>query len=129
MCSGISKAGYFQPMFSRVAAISSTPRGAPCAAPVFAFFGAPFAMTVLQQINVGRERSAFAATIAASIASGSWPLTPGMTYQPYPSKRRGVSSVNHCRIEAFSESIEIPLSSQKAISLERPSVPASEHAS
>src|ERR1043165_1960792 len=53
--SGISNGGYGQPMAWRVAAISSAPSGAPCAAPVLAFFGAPLAMTVLQQMRVGRD--------------------------------------------------------------------------
>jgi hypothetical protein len=46
--------------------------------------------------------------IAASTASTSWPSTCGITFQPYASKRFGVSSVNQC---FASPSIEIPLSS------------------
>ena len=68
---------------SRVAATSSAPSGAPCAAPVLAFFGAPFAITVLQQISVGRV--ALALRLARSprrSRSASWPSTSGITCQP-----------------------------------------------
>jgi hypothetical protein len=74
-------------MAARVAAISSAPSGAPWAAPVLAFFGAPLAMVVLQQIRVGRAVSLpfahlFAFLMALSTASTSWPSTFGMTCQP-----------------------------------------------
>ena len=58
---GFRTADAVQPRLSRVAATSSAPSGAPCAAPVFAFFGAPFAITVLQQMSVGRCRFALRA--------------------------------------------------------------------
>ncbi|CSC94574.1 Uncharacterised protein [Vibrio cholerae] len=57
-------------------------------------FGEPKPMMVLVQISVGRDVSAFAASIAALIASASWPSTAGITCQPYASKRFGVSSEN-----------------------------------
>jgi hypothetical protein len=47
-----------------------------------AFFGAPFAMTVLQQIRLGRLFSRFALRMARSTASTSWPSTLGITCQP-----------------------------------------------
>src|SRR6185503_15324744 len=80
--SGISKGGYGQPIAARVAATSSAPSAAPCAAPVFAFFGAPLAIMVLQQIRLGRLFSRFALRIARSTASTSWPSTFGITCQP-----------------------------------------------
>src|ERR1051326_5055209 len=113
--SGISKGGYGQPMAVRVAATSSPPKADPCAAPVLAFLGAPFAMTVLQQMSVGRlfERllSLFALRMARSTASTSCPATFGMTCHPYGPKRLGTSSVYHSAIWPLSESIEMPLSS------------------
>ena len=68
-------------------------------------------MTVLAQISVGRDFSRFALRSARSTASRSWPSTSGITCQPYASKRRRTSSVNHCLIRPLSESIEMPLSS------------------
>ena len=82
-------------------------------------------ITVLQQISVGLS-DAFAFWIAASTASTSWPSTCGITFQPYASKRFGVSSWNQF---TTSPSIEMPLSSYSAISLFSFSVPASEQAS
>ena len=98
-------------MFLRVAATSSAPSGAPCAAPVFAFFGAPFAMIVFRQMSVGFCDCALATTSARSMASASCPSTPGTPFQPYASNRFGVSSVNQLLMLPFSESMEMPLSS------------------
>ena len=84
------------------------PSAAPCVAAVPCAFGAPYPMTVLQHRIDGRSVAARAASIAAIIASESWPSTLGTTCQPYAAKRRGVSSVNQPRV---SPSIEMPLSS------------------
>ena len=67
-CFGISNGGCRQPIASRVAATSFSPSGAPCAAPVLALVGAPFAITVLAQISVGRVFSRFALRSARSTA-------------------------------------------------------------
>jgi hypothetical protein len=65
-----------------VAAISFSPRGAPCAAPVLALVGAPFAITVFAMMSVGRALSRFAFFSALSTAAASWPSTPAITCQP-----------------------------------------------
>ena len=70
--------------------------------------GEPLPITVLQQMSVGSETSARAASIARATAAGSWPSTPGTTCHPYAWKRFGVSSRNQPRT---SPSIDIPLSS------------------
>ena len=49
-----------------------------------------------------------------------------ITFQPYASKRRTVSSRNQC---STSPSIEMPLSSYSTTSFDSPQVPASEQAS
>src|SRR5450631_191364 len=105
---GISNAGNVQPSASRVSATSFSPSACPCARSVLARLGDPLPMMVLQQMSVGRSVLVWALRIAASTASTSWPSTPGMTCQPYASKRRGVSSVNQ---PLTSPSIEMPLSS------------------
>src|SRR5690606_39405079 len=124
--SGITNGGCSQPSALRVAATSSAPSAAPCVAAVPCLFGAPQPIVVLQQINVGRSRSARAASIAALIASASCPSTFSMTCQPYARKRAGVSSVNQ---PSVGPSIEMPVSSQNVICLPSPTAPASEQAS
>lgn len=52
-------------------ATSSSPKAAPWAFPVFRFVGAGHPMIVRSMINDGRDRSAFAASTAASRASTS----------------------------------------------------------
>jgi hypothetical protein len=71
-------------------------------------FGEPLPITVLQQMSVGRLEPARARSIAAATARASWPSTFGITFQPYASKRRGVSSRNH---PSTLPSILMPLSS------------------
>src|SRR5450759_375608 len=80
-CLGLSKGGYFQPLYSRVAATSASPSAAPCTSCVSALLGEPMPMMVLQQISVGLSVTFFPALIAASTASGSWPFTE-TTCQP-----------------------------------------------
>ena len=80
-------------------------------------------MVVRQQTRVGLSRERSAASIAARIAAASCPSTPRMTFHPYASNRAGVSSVNQ---PAVSPSMLMWLSSQKATSLCKPQVPASE---
>ena len=72
MSSGITKGGESQFSAWRVAAISSSPSGEPCAALVPALVGAPKPMVVLAAISVGLSDFC-AVSIAAAIASGSWP--------------------------------------------------------
>ena len=73
--SGISNGAVF-PVERSSARRRSLPRRAARRAPstVPAFFGAPKPMVVLQAISVGRSDFS-AASIAAAIASGSWPST------------------------------------------------------
>ncbi len=72
MSAGITKGGESQSSALRAPAISSAPSGEPCAALVPALVGAPKPMVVLEAISVGRSDFC-AVSIAAAIASGSWP--------------------------------------------------------
>src|SRR5262249_38552972 len=108
----MTNGGYSQSIALRVAATSLSPSAAPCALSVPCLLGAPLPMIVLQQISdgfaFGCSDCVSAELIAASTASTSLPSTCEITFQPYASKRFGVSSVNQCFV---SPSIEIPLSS------------------
>ena len=53
MFAGISKGSYSHPSCFLVFAISSSPKGDPCAPDVPALFGDPNPISVLQQIKVG----------------------------------------------------------------------------
>ena len=129
--SGISNGGCFQPRFSRVAATSSSPSGAPCAAPVFAFFGAPLPITVLQQMSVGRVALGFrAARSPRRSRRGSWPSTP-RDHVPavgFEALRRVVGEpLLHRRL--FRNRSRCRCRPRTRSASTRPSVPASEHAS
>ena len=67
---------------------------------------------------------ALASTIAALIATGSWPSTSVITCQLYDLKRPGTPFSIQSPIWP---SIEISLSSQKAINFPSPRVPAIAH--
>src|SRR5210317_1677751 len=126
MSCGITKGSCSQPSSFLVSATSSSPNAAPWQSCEPDLFGDPLPIIVLQQINVGLSETDLASWIALSIASKSWPSTSLTTCQPYDSNRPAVSSVYQ---PSMCPSIEMPLSSQKAISLPKPQVPASAHVS
>ena len=70
--SGMTKGSASQLRCLRVAAISSAPSGEPCTLWVPALFGAPKPIVVLAAMKVGRS-DLWASSMAAAIASGSWP--------------------------------------------------------
>ena len=103
---------------SRVLAISSSPSGAPWAFSVPCRFGAPKPITVRQAISDGRSLCR-ACSIAAAIASGSW---PSIRHADHPDalKRASWSSEQDSDV---APSIEIRLSSNSTISRLSPQMP------
>ena len=86
-------AGQPSPYAAFVSLISSLPSGSPCALLVSARFGLPKPMIVRTTMSDGRAVSAFAASIAASIAARSLMSATCCTCQPYASNRIPASSV------------------------------------
>ena len=111
--SGITKAGASQPSPSRTAAISSSPSGAPCAFAVPPTLADPLPMVVLQRIKTGLSVMVFAVVRAASTAAISCP-SQASTCHWQASNRPVISSDT---VMSVLPSIEMPLSSNRTISL------------